>query len=302
MGLDHRIRDQRVEVVKSPSIVEVALDCQMPAYTGRLPRRQTWQAGTSLPVGTRITLTARATKPLRQASIENLQSGETTRLDLPAEPPASRFSFELPDLQQAVALNLTLLDHDGVQSQRPYQVTIAAIQDLPPQVNVLLRGIGSAVTPDARIPIEGEIQDDYGVQRCWFELSRGTDTPPFEHPFSLADRGRTEAILDLRKQRSDPQNPLTLQPGQPFTLRVRASDYCDLDDQPQIGQGDEFSLDVVTPDELLAILEARELNLKRRFEQIMTEMADTRDSLLRLQADLQPGVQACHPRAGGGTR
>jgi len=46
-------------------------------------------------------------------------------------------------------------------------------------------------------------------------------------------------------------------------------------------------LDVVTPEELLALLEARELGLKQRFEQILGELRDTRDQLLRLQAELE---------------
>lgn len=54
----------------------------------------------------------------------------------------------------------------------------------------------------------------------------------------------------------------------------------------------------MTPDELLAMLEARELNLKRRFEQIIAEMSDTRDSLLRLQADQPPGAEAAADEPG----
>ncbi len=292
VGSDHRLRDQRVEVVKTPSIVEVLLDCRMPAYTGRPPRQQKWRPGTSLPVGTQITLTAQTTKPLRQVSIANLQSGEMQRLELPAEPPESRFSFEVADLQQAIALNLELLDHDGVRSQQPYQVTIAAVEDLPPKMDIALRGIGTAITPNARIPIVGEVQDDYGVQRCWLELSQQPGSPGFEQTIPLAERGQVQTVLDLRQQRSEPQQPLTLDAGQQVRLILKARDHCDLKGEPQVGQSDEFPLAVVAPDELLAILEARELNLKRRFEQIIGEMTETRESLLRLQAEYQPGAEA----------
>ncbi len=287
VGFDHRLRNQHVEVVKTPSIIEVWLDCDLPAYTGRLPRRQKWRPGTSLPVGSQIHLTAQATKPVRRVTIEDRQGGEQRQLDLPETPPQNEFSFEIAKLQETLALNLTLEDQDGIQSQQPYQLTIAAVEDIPPQVNVLLRGIGSAITPQARIPIVGEIEDDYGVQRAWFELSQANQTVPWEQTFTRTNGNQVDAALDLRQLRDEPDVSLTLEPGQQATLVIRASDACDLHETPQIGQSDEFQLDVVTSDELLAMLEARELNLKRRFEQIIAEMTDTRDSLLRLQADFQ---------------
>ena len=298
VGFDHRLRNQQVEVVKTPSIIEVWLDCDLPAYTGRLPRRQKWRPGTSLPVGSTIRLTAQATKPLRKVTIEDRQGGETRQLDLPETPPQNDFSFEVAALQQTLALNLTLQDQDGIQSQQPYQLTIAAVEDMPPQVNVLLRGIGSAITPQARLPIAGVIEDDYGVQRSWFQLSQGAATAPWEQTFPRTNGNQIDAALDLRQLRDMPDSPLNLEPGQQATLVIHASDSCDLYEEPQIGQSDEFQLDVVTPDELLAILEARELNLKRRFEQIIAEMTEVRESLLRLQADFQSADPAATEEPG----
>ena len=46
-----------------------------------------------------------------------------------------------------------------------------------------------------------------------------------------------------------------------------------------------FQLDVVTPDELLRRLDRRELELRRRFEQIIDEMTQLRDTLARVAND-----------------
>ena len=54
--------------------------------------------------------------------------------------------------------------------------------------------------------------------------------------------------------------------------------------------GDRYELDVVTPEELLAQLEVREVGLRRRFELIIDEMTQMRDSLLRVKASLSPGA------------
>ncbi len=98
--------------------------------------------------------------------------------------------------------------------------------------------------------------------------------------------GEVAQTLDLREQRNDAQLPWPLAAGDKIVFSVQAVDYYDLGEQPNLGQSDQFALDIVTPQELLVRLEARELNLKRRFEQTISELSDSRDSLLRLQASL----------------
>ena len=44
-------------------------------------------------------------------------------------------------------------------------------------------------------------------------------------------------------------------------------------------------LDVVTPEQLRALLESRELVLRQRFESIMREMTETRDLLARAKME-----------------
>ena len=163
-----------------------------------------------------------------------------------------------------------------------------SLEDLAPQVDVLLKGIGTAITPQARIPLVGEIVDDYGVNRSWFDISAKESKLDQQIDFAPTERGRVETVLDLREQATRDDDPWRLQTGTNVVLSIKADDFFDLAEAPNTGQGDEYALDVVTPDELLAILEARELNLKRRFEQVIAEMTTTRDRLLRLQAGLQP--------------
>ena len=47
---------------------------------------------------------------------------------------------------------------------------------------------------------------------------------------------------------------------------------------------------MVTAEQLLAKLEVREVGLRRRFELILDEMTQMRDSLLRVKASLSPGA------------
>jgi hypothetical protein len=305
VGFDDRIRDLRLQVVLSPVVARVQLDCQLPAYTQLLPRRLDWVPGTSLPIGSRINLRLQSSKPLRRASLEHADTGDRTEYRFEMEAGGSRreFSYQVDRLEGDLTLLVHLEDTDGIASQQPYGITIQGLVDQPPQVNVGLRGIGSAITPDARIPVTGSILDDYEVQRCWFQLAvangakrtfpltaRRTDQGAETEPY--ADARAVDDALDLRDARSAGDDPLTLQPGQEIGLLVQASDHYDLDDDPHVGSSEAFPLAVVRPDELLALLDGRELNLRRRLEQVKSEMLETRDSLVRLVASWKPATKA----------
>jgi hypothetical protein len=72
-----------------------------------------------------------------------------------------------------------------------------------------------------------------------------------------------------------------LKPGQKFQVSLKAADLCTLGKGPNIGSGEQWILDVVTPEQLRALLDSRELVLRQRFESIMAEMTETRDLLAR---------------------
>jgi hypothetical protein len=286
IGYDHRIGDLRVDVVTRPSIVGVRLDCQPPKYMNQPPRQLEWRPGTSLPVGSQVTITAQVTKPLERVMAETIETGRRESLDLATTGDRLTFRYQLPHLEASTSVDFELLDLDGATSQNPYRLSINAIEDLTPQVELDLHGIGTAITPQVRLPVAGQIRDDYRVREAWFQLDRPSDGATHRVSLDLPPGGNVNTPLDLRRQRNEGQLPWPIEPGDKVVLSVQATDYFDLGDTPHVGQSDQFALDVVTPPELLALLEARELNLKRRFEQTITELMDTRDSLLRLQANL----------------
>ena len=79
------------------------------------------------------------------------------------------------------------------------------------------------------------------------------------------------------------ESGIELKPKDKMSVTVMASDKCDLAATPNIGSGDRYQLDVVTPEELLAMLERKELGLRRRLEQIIDELSEMRDSLSRIK-------------------
>ena len=296
-GNDHRVRDYRLSVVPSPAIIETKLACEFPEYMRNdalstwLPRTIELASGTQLPMGTRITIRARANKDLVKVDIHDPDRGETTTLEIAKSgDDARQFEFLVPRLDANLTLEVTLHDVDGVVSDPPERIYLGCIEDQPPKVEVALKGIGTAVTPDVVLPAKGTISDDYEVNHGWFEVMPN-DGEMRKFEFTLGDRGEVDARLDFRSLRSE-ENGITLKPQDKIAVTIAADDRCDLFDAASVGTGDRYQLDVVTPDELLAMLERRELGLRRRFEQIIEELSEMRDSVSRVkrEADAQRGV------------
>ena len=287
-GNDHRVRDYHLKVVPSPAIVDTKLDCVFPQYMVDealslwLPRTIDLASGTQLPAGSRITVRARSNKDLSKIDIHDLQADETTTVNIDRDGSDPRqFSHLIEKLHGTLTLELTLHDTDGVVSDPAIRMVIAAVEDQPPVVQVNLRGIGSAVTPDVVIPTQGQIGDDYDVNETWFDVVVN-DGEPRKYRFQLGDAGQVEAELDFRAERAT-EGGLELRPKDKVSVTVMASDKCDLQANPNVGSGDRYQLEVVTPDELLAALERRELGLRRRLEQIIDELSEMRDSVSRVK-------------------
>ena len=88
---------------------------------------------------------------------------------------------------------------------------------------------------------------------------------------------------------------LKLKAGQKLLLCVKAADLCDLDPKagPNVGNSERWLLDVVSPEQLRAMLEAREVVLRQRFKAIIRDVTETRDLLLGTSF---PSLKAGEPK------
>ncbi|MCA9122810.1 MAG: hypothetical protein H6822_36660 [Planctomycetaceae bacterium] len=283
VGFDHRLRNYEIEVVDSPVVVAAALDCVFPDYMVNetlatwLPRTVPLTTATQLPIGTQFTLHARANKPLAGATLRDVDSGD----DLSISVHDDEVEFDVTQLEGNLSLEVSLLDTDGVRSERPYRIYIVGVEDEPPMINVRLQGIGTAVTPDVVVAIQGRIEDDYEVASSAFEVTVN-DGDVRTQEFELQPGGKANASIDFREQRSL-SDGIKLQPDDRLSIAVIATDKYDLGTSANVGAGDHYQLEVVTPEKLLSMLESRELGLRRRFEQIQDEVAELRESLVRVK-------------------
>ena len=244
-----------------------------------------------IPEGTRLVLHADSTKPLTAAQVRSSKDQQETALPI-SNQAEQKLSWDYGTLTGDDVLIVSVTDTDGVASREPYRVSLASVKDEVPQVAVRLSGISSAVTPDAVLPFVGKITDDYGLDRAWYEYQvDGGD--PLTLPIGTAPIGQPtlEKLdrFDLRATDAQTgQRALTLKPKQRFSIVVKSTDSYNLTDEAHAGSSQQFTLEVVTSADLLALLERRELALRQRFEAILEKVTDTRNLLSRVESDDTP--------------
>ncbi len=284
-GLDARLDDYRIVAVDAPNISQLTVEASYPAYlrepglTG--PDRITkYQPGLRIREGTNVRLVGSSSTPV--ASVEAaVTSGDGNSEIVPVDIAADGLSFTLAlaDLRAPTTVVMVPVDSDLISAPSPYRYYLGVVNDSPPEVQMRLRGIGAAVTPEVRIPLFGTAQDDYGLAELSVQLAAVGEQPrPLHSLLAVPDReGAFTAEIDIRDLANAKQIPRP-QPGDKWNLFAEARDAYDLS-TPHVTRSQLLSLDVVTPEQLLAVLERRELGLRSRLEQTISEMELLRDAL-----------------------
>jgi hypothetical protein len=288
VGGDDRVRDLHLQVVSRPELFAIELGCVYPEYLKRESRRLPVTGGMRIPEGTHLVLHASSTKPLTTASVHGSKDKQDTALDLTKEA-EQKLRWDYGTLTDDDVLMVNVTDIDGVASREPYRVSLSVVKDDVPQVAVRLSGIGAAITPDAVLPFVGKITDDYGLDSAWFEYQVDGGAIA-KRPLAAQPKGEPalEKLDAFDTRATDPktgQRTLDLKPKQRLSLALKATDRYDLAEEPRAGSSQQIVLDIVTPADLLAILERRELGLRQRFEAIYEKMTDTRNLLSRVESD-----------------
>ncbi len=299
-GGDDALRGLTLRVVERPRVLRTSLDAEFPAYLGMPPRSILFSGQAELPEATRATLQIQSSKPLARADVDGLAADESSSVD-PAKP--STVSVDLGSLTESRKLLVTLHDTDGVSNETAYQIALNAVADQLPEVVFTPSGIGAAVTPGARIPLEGSISDDHGIASAWLQLEV---VPKAEGQGSSARRaidagdGRRTAykgsvVYDLAAGEDNSAQRFQPAVGDKLRIAVHARDAYDLTDDPRVSQSAEVVLDVVTPSKLRSLLEKRELDLRLRFEALLERAVGTRELLKKVSTD--PKAASADPSA-----
>jgi hypothetical protein len=284
-GLDDRLEEYRIEVVDAPGVRELAVEATYPEYL-RGDReagpdlRTRYQPGLRMREGTNVRLVGTSSTPIARVDAAVTRGdGETRPVPVEVADDGSQFELALVDLRQPTTVVLVPFDANEISAPSPYRYFLGVVSDQPPEVQLRLRGIGAAVTPNVRMPLEGRVQDDYGVERLSIQLSAAGENPRNLHrrEADIDRRGAFSTVIDVRDLANAEKMPRP-QPGDTWNVFAEAEDAYDLG-APHRTRTDLVRLEVVEPAELLAVLERRELGLRARLEQTISEVEGLRETL-----------------------
>ena len=318
-GGDGRLRDLRLKVVEPPSLATINLQITPPKYIGGEPRPLAATRLVEVPAGSTLSITAESSKPLSRATIRSIpipsapqnvttstqaseaktmekesivaqlttKPLETSSQNISLDKQPRRLSGTLGPVLDDCILDIEFTDTTGITNQKPIRFQLLSRADLPPEIEVTPDGISSVITTSAAIPITGRIQDDHGLAAATVSLRRTTniaadsaDTELQQTSISLATHSST--VLDLIKEASPRIESASLpaKVDDELELIVSAKDRCGLAGGPQTSTTEPWRLRVVSPEVLLAMLEAREVILRRRFESLIADFQQKRDRVV----------------------
>ncbi len=287
VGLDARLRDLKLQVIEPAAISDMQIECHYPAYlldslasrpkVERLPYR----SGQRIPQGTDVTLIGKSSSPLKQVQyvVRGTSTGGTgdgALQILTSEPEGTEFRVALGALNSSLVIEVRLIDQYGLSSDQIPRYLLTMQEDTVPEVATRLDGIGTAITPNAILPILGSVTDDHGVQEVLVEIAQNEEQP-LKLQVPLAADDQLDTKVDLAQLAED--GKFKLAPKMTLGLVVSARDRFDLQGQQHIGLGQPQQLAVVTANELGVILDRQELELRQRLELIISEVEQLREAL-----------------------
>lgn len=291
---DLKIGGYRVALVDSPVVASLQLKVAYPTYlqatSGRsyLPETLEYRTGMRLPVGTRMELHGTGTRKLSKVEYAWFVGGDTTnpkRGDI--EPESEAFGLGLGELTGSMLVELRLWDDSGLCAERVQQFVINAIPDEVPRVDLQLAGIGSAITPQAILPVTAKVRDDYGVKETGLELN--VNEQPSQR-FEMQTTSNQDEVLEIAKSLDlkafAQDGTLKIPIDATVALTVAAEDFASSPEAPHIGRASPLLLAVVSPDKLIILLEKREIAMRARLELIISELQQLRTLLSKLNNPL----------------
>jgi hypothetical protein len=293
-GGDAWLRPLRLDVVDPPALATLAISARLPEYLGGGTRSAPAARIVQLPRGSSVEIEITATKPLASATMTVVADGEETPIATLAggSPPGRTLVGRIEGIVGEQTIGARLTDTHGLPNREPITFVLSAVPDEPPRVAARLRGISSAVVPRGRLPVQGTITDDHGLAAAAIRLrlvtaeaEAATKPPLGERLQPLAAVRPGAAVVELSGGSAETVmlEPLALAPGQRIEVAVTATDTCGLDGGANQATSETWSLDVVSPEALQAMLEAREVILRRRFEAAIADLGQSRDRLAAVE-------------------
>lgn len=305
-GGDSLALELAVKIVERPRVDDLAVHVTLPAYMEREPYVVPPTEGElRLPRGVKLTLTATSQKLLSSAF---LLFGNDEKIVMALGDDKKSFTGEFYPKKSGLLI-IDVIDSDSLGAGTPPKLVLRVGEDKTPTIDIRLRGIGSSITTQARIPGQLMVRDDFGIREIVATMratrqennDRGPDdTPLLPEPWADAKpifdqqlvpnslKYEAEANVDLKTWNTistpnSPDNPI--QAGMLFSLRYAAKDNFG-PGEPHEGFSETMTFRVVTNDKLIEELRRRQVEQRTELQAIADREAT---ATLELVETVNPG-------------
>ncbi|MCD4826138.1 MAG: hypothetical protein K8S55_16225 [Phycisphaerae bacterium] len=294
----------QLRLVDPPALSKLRFAVEYPAYMHRSDRDRMdvldgGRGVLPVPLGATVRVTAQANKDLRGAQIllDGLPVGQVKLEAVGKDKTARRqfrgmFTITGKNEARTATLKFLLEDTAGYVNRRGEQYVVQIRPDLMPTVKLRSRGVRQVICPTAMIPLIAQAGDDCGVRSIQItyrkELPKDeTDTgetgkaelpPKPEKPIKVAGpiisseikrKLRGERILDIE--------PLKLPVGTRLRIIAAASDLLPKEFAgPNVTQSAELTFNVISREQLFALLVGRQKEVRMEFFQAMGQQEFSR--------------------------
>ena len=289
VGGDGATERLAIEVLERPRIESVEVALLYPPYMEKEPESVAVAGsdvlvpeGGSLVVGVRFTkriINARLT--LADAQDAPMEIGEDGRTGLATLRPAA-----------SGLLSMSAIDQDRLAVTKPPQFFVRVVEDMAPSVEFRPTGVGSVLTPVARVPGTLAVREDHGLAGLWsqFRITGGANQelgvgaepaqlPPWQaaevsglNSFAAgASSFEGQVVFDLKSlhpggEPTDESGAIT--PGQFVSLRFSAKDNFG-PGAAHVGESDPVVFRIVTRQKLVDDLSRRQSEQRRELQLIV---------------------------------
>jgi hypothetical protein len=288
-----------VRLVLPPGFAELELQLVPPAYCG-LDATTLPLSAESFKVLQGSQLSIRAKPDQAEVQLALLRGSDRLAMTSDSE---GRFNLTLAgDQLISGRYQFDLADAAGVRSSRPVQFVLDVVPDRAPQVRTRYFGVSGLVVPQAIIPVNIAIEDEFAIQEAWGDLDWQADGVPTkgERRFDVQSFTDQWGANQLSGSYGFDLRPLDIPTGMTLSVIVRArdnqpdrSDPTDPTDptDPSVGAAKALTFRVVTEAELRADLLRRELEQTKTFERLIVQQQAIQTELLALQVSQQEATE-----------
>lgn len=282
-GFDCTVGPFEIEWVDAPAMETISKSATYPAYLVEHSNR--WQNGTSpllnneqLPIGTELKLLAVTNRiALSQVVVWDNQLDRPVKCDLLARQ-ATEIHIPFSLDRELLDVSIAMVDADGITSKNAFRIRVRGIADLPPTISVTPLGIGSAITENAKIPVEITAADEFGISSGNIDLvSDDTIVASRKFRWNAEERQTVEVdLLELRRA-ENLVLPKDANGKSKLMLQTFLKDH-NPNNKHSIGQ--EYEFEIVSESKFLQLIEREEAGLRKRLEAVEAELDGARGLLL----------------------